>query len=304
MTQEARATRVDAVLETHSYAINKRWLERFSPRNYFCLLARGLCAMISANIITVNEEANIADCIASVRQVCDDIVVVDSGSQDQTTAIARELGAKVIEQPYLGDGIQKNVALEYVEHDWVLSLDADERLTPEIVASIHQLDLAATEHDAFAFRRRNMIGSRWIKVCGWYPDYCIRLYNRHNARFADVKQHASVVATNPKRVDADIIHYSFENLGQLFAKPGRNFSGRAAKIMFQKGKRANAVSPFVHGLNAFVRKYIFQRGFMGGVDGMTVAISAGLNSYLKYAKLLEYQRDPKVLEAEDFNKIW
>jgi glycosyltransferase involved in cell wall biosynthesis len=179
--------------------------------------------MISANIITFNEEANIADCIASARQVCEDIVVVDSGSQDRTTAIARELGAKVVQQAYLGDGVQKNIALAHVKYDWVLSLDADERLTPEMVEAIGQLDLAATEHDAFAFRRR---------------------------------------------------------------------------------KRANSFSPFAHGLNAFVRKYIFQRGFMGGVDGMTVAISAGLNSYLKYAKLLEYQRDPKVLEAEDFNKVW
>ncbi|MGO3354921.1 MAG: glycosyltransferase family 2 protein [Halomonas sp.] len=260
--------------------------------------------MISANIITFNEEANIADCIASARQVCDDIVVVDSGSQDRTTAIARELGAKVVQQAYLGDGVQKNIALTHVKYNWVLSLDADERLTPEMVEAIGQLDLATTEHDAFAFRRRNMIGSRWIRVCGWYPDYCIRLYNRHHARFADVKQHGSIKAANPKRLNADIVHYSFANLGQLFAKPGRNFSGRAAKIMFQKGKRANAFSPFIHGLNAFVRQYIFQRGFMGGVDGMTVAISAGLNSYLKYAKLLEYQRDPKVLEAEDFNKIW
>ncbi|MBT2787667.1 glycosyltransferase family 2 protein [Halomonas sp. ISL-106] len=260
--------------------------------------------MISANIITFNEEANIADCIASARQVCDDIVVVDSGSQDRTTDIARELGAKVVQQTYLGDGIQKNIALAHVAYDWVLSLDADERLTPEMVEAIRQLDLAETEHDAFAFRRRNMIGSRWIRVCGWYPDYCIRLYNHRHARFADVKQHARVIAANPKRLNADMIHHSFDNLGQLFAKPGRNFSGRSAKIMFQKGKRANAFSPFAHGLNAFIRKYIFQRGFMGGVDGMTVAISAGLNSYLKYAKLLEYQRDPRVLEAEDFNKVW
>lgn len=260
--------------------------------------------MISANIITFNEEANIADCIISARQVCDEIVVVDSGSQDRTVAIAHELGAKVVRQEYLGDGIQKNVALSHVEHDWVLSLDADERVTPQMAQIVRQLDLDATEHDAFAFRRRNMIGSRWIKVCGWYPDYCIRLYNRQHARFADVKQHASITASNSKRIDADIIHYSFANIGQLFAKPDRDFSGRAAKIMYQKGKRANSFSPFIHGLNAFVRKYIFQRGFIGGVDGMTVAISAGLSSYLKYARLLEFQRDQKVLKKENFNKVW
>ena len=183
-------------------------------------------------------------------------------------------------------------------------MDADERLTDEMVKSVKALDLSTTQHDAFAFRRRNYIGSRWIKQCGWYPDFCIRLYDKNQTRFAAVKQHAAVKAKNPERMNADIIHYSFENLGQLFAKPGRNFSGRAAKIMYQKGKRANSFSPFTHGLNAFIRKYIFQKGFLGGVDGMTVALSSAVNSYLKYAKLLEYQRDPKVLEKEDFDKVW
>jgi glycosyltransferase involved in cell wall biosynthesis len=260
--------------------------------------------MITGVIITLNESQNIVECIQSLQQVCSEIIVVDSLSHDTTQQLARDAGAIVVEQAYLGDGFQKNVGLEYCSNDWVLSMDADERLTPEAVEAIKQLDLAQTPHDAFAFKRRNYIGSRWIKQCGWYPDYCIRLYNKSKTRFSEVKQHASVQASNPKRLDADLIHYSFENLGQLFAKPGRNFSGRAAKIMYQKGKRANAFSPFSHGLNAFIRKYIFQQGFLGGVDGMTVALSSAVNSYLKYAKLLEYQRDPKVLEKENFDKIW
>lgn len=260
--------------------------------------------MITGVVITLNEANNIKECIESMQQVCSEVIVVDSLSTDTTLEIAESLGAKVISQAYLGDGIQKNVGLDYAENDWILSLDADERLTPEMVSEIKKLNLDNTEHDAFAFRRRNYIGSRWIKQCGWYPDFCIRLYNRNLTRFAAVKQHAAVQAKNPLRLNADIIHYSFENIGQLFAKPGRNFSGRAAKIMYQKGKRANSFSPFSHGLNAFVRKYVLQKGFLGGVDGMTVALSSGINSYLKYAKLLEYQRDPKVLEKEDFDKVW
>ncbi|GED22643.1 glycosyltransferase family 2 protein [Halomonas halmophila] len=260
--------------------------------------------MISANIITLDEADHIADCIASVRQVCDDVVVVDSGSQDATVAIAESLDARVVHQPYLGDGLQKNIALEHVRHDWVLSVDADERLTAEMVEAIRRLDLADTPHDGFAFRRRNMVGSRWVRVCGWYPDYCIRLYDRRRTRFGEVKQHASVGAANVRQLDADLWHYSFANLGELFTKAARNFSGRSAKIMYQKGKRANGWSPFLHGLAAFVRKYLFQKGFMGGIDGLSVALSASLNSYLKYAKLLEYQRDPQVLANEDFNKVW
>ncbi len=260
--------------------------------------------MITGVVITLNESRNIKECIESLQQVCNEVVVVDSMSTDDTLKIAESLGAIVVSQPYLGDGLQKNVGLDYASNDWVLSIDADERLTPELVTEIKKLNLAETTHDAFAVKRRNYIGSRWIKQCGWYPDYCIRLYNRTLTRFAEVKQHSSVQAKSPQRLDADLIHYSFENLGQLFAKPGRNFSGRAAKIMYQKGKKANSFSPFTHGLNAFIRKYVFQKGFLGGVDGMTVALSSAVNSYLKYAKLLEYQRDPKVLENEDFNKVW
>lgn len=259
---------------------------------------------ISGNIITLNEEKNIAACIESMRAVCDEIIVVDSGSTDNTIEIAKSLGATIVKQPYLGDGIQKNVALNHTQNTWVLSLDADERLTPEMTQAIQQLDLDSTSIEGYSFRRQNMIGNRWIKQCGWYPDRCIRLYNTDKTRFADVKQHAKVQTKNIKNIDADIIHYSFNNIGELFAKPGRNFSGRAAKIMYAKGKRANSFSPFTHGLNAFIRKYIFQKGFMGGVDGMTVALSSAVNSYLKYAKLLEYQRDPSVTKQDDFNNIW
>ncbi|WP_286295375.1 glycosyltransferase family 2 protein [Vibrio apostichopi] len=260
--------------------------------------------MITGVVITLNEEKNVEECILSLQRVCDEVIIVDSESTDNTVELASKLGAKVIPQPYLGDGIQKNVGLDYASNDWILSIDADERLTDECVDSINALNLKQTEHDAFAFRRRNYIGSRWIKQCGWYPDFCIRLYNRNKTRFSAVKQHASVQANNPCQLDADLIHYSFENLGQLFAKPGRDFSGRAAKIMYQKGKRANSISPFIHGLSAFIRKFVFQKGFLGGTDGMTVALSSAVNSYLKYAKLLEMQRDPKVLEKTDFNKVW
>lgn len=259
---------------------------------------------ITGVIITLNEAQNIAECIASLQTVCNEIIVVDSGSQDQTREIAESCGAKVFVQPYLGDGPQKNYGLQFATNDWILSIDADERLTPELIAEINQLDLSKTQNDGFAARRRNYIGSRWIKRCGWYPDYCTRLYNRQKTRFKDVKQHSFVDAQTPQKLKADLIHYSFKNLGELFAKPGRNFSSRSAKIMYQKGKRANAFSPAVHGINAFFRKYVVQLGCLEGIDGLTVSLSSAMNSYLKYAKLLEYQRDPKVLQAEDFNKVW
>ncbi|MFC0267513.1 glycosyltransferase family 2 protein [Kushneria aurantia] len=259
---------------------------------------------ITGVVIAQNEAANITACLASLARLCSELIVVDSGSGDATRELARAAGATVIDQPYLGDGPQKNVGPSHAHHRWVLSLDADERLSDEAVAAIAALDLAATEHDGFALRRRNHIGSRWITSCGWYPDYCLRLYNRERTAFGDSRQHASVQAARPCRLEADIDHYSFANLSELFTKAGGRFSTRAAKIMYLKGKKVNACSPFIHGANAFLRKYLFQRGFTAGVDGLSVALSASLNAYLKYAKLLEYQRDPRVREHEDFDRVW
>lgn len=260
---------------------------------------------ITANIITLNEEKHIRACIESLLPVCDEVYVIDSGSKDQTVAIAESMGAKVIYQPYLGDGIQKNVVLEHASNDWILTLDADERVTPEMQQAIKELELDGQEQTAFAFRRRNMIGSRWIKQCGWYPDYCARLYNRNYVKYKEVKQHGSLNTDQVKNIQADIIHYSFRNIGELFAKPGgRQFSTRSAKIMYAKGKKVGPWSPFLHGMNAFIRKYIFLRGFMGGLDGFTVSLSAAVNSYLKYAKLIEFHRDPSTTQHDDFKNIW
>ena len=220
---------------------------------------------ITGIVITLNEQNNIRDCIENMQTVCDEIIVVDSNSSDQTREIAAELGAKVIVQEYLGDGFQKNFALNDASSDWILSLDADERLTPEMIAEIKSLDLKSTKYDA---------------------------------------QHSYVETKNYKILHGDIIHYSFKNLGELFAKPGRNFSTRSAKIMYEKGKKANSFSPVLHGINSFIRHYIFGLGFLDGIDGFTVSLSSAVNGYLKYAKLLEYYRDPKVLNSENFNKIW
>ncbi len=259
---------------------------------------------ISGIVTTLNEEHNIADCIASLRLVCDEVVVVDSYSSDRTCEIARELGAKVVLQSYLGDGIQKNVALAHVKNRWVLSIDADERLMPSLVEAIKALDLDHTSFDGFAVRRRNMVGSRWVKACGWYPDYLVRLYRHDRLRFRDVKQHAGVPTDNTCKLKGDLMHYRYRNIGELFAKPGRNYSTRGAKILYLKGKQANAFTPVLHGVGAFLSNYFLRKGFLGGIDGLTLSLAVATNSYLKYAKLLEYQRDKQVRDQEDFEQVW
>lgn len=260
--------------------------------------------MISGIVTTLNEERNIAECIHSLQQVCDEVIVVDSLSKDRTREIAEQEGARVFIQSYLGDGIQKNVALQYVKNDWVISIDADERLTPELVDFLKHTDFRTTPYDGFAVRRRNYIGSRWVKSCGWYPDYLVRIYRHSKLRFADVKQHAWVPTDNTLRIKADLIHYRYKNLGELFAKPERNYSTRGAKILYLKGKKAHSWTPVFHGVGAFLSNYFLRGGILGGIDGLTLSLAVANNSYLKYAKILEWQRDPQVREQEDFNNVW
>lgn len=259
---------------------------------------------ISGIITTLNEERNILDAIHSLQQVCDEVVVVDSLSSDRTVAIAQEAGAKVVLQPYLGDGIQKNVALQHVKNPWVVSIDADERLTPELVEFLEHTDLDATPYDGFAIRRRNYVGSRWVKACGWYPDHLVRVYRHSKLRFRDVKQHAYVPEHNTLRIKADLIHYRYRNIGELFAKPERNYSSRGAKIIYLSGRKVHAWTPVFHGVGAFLSNYLLRGGILGGIDGLTLSLAVANNSYLKYAKVLEWQRDPKVREQENFDQVW
>ncbi len=258
---------------------------------------------ITGVIITLNEEKNIAEAIDSLRPLCSEIIVVDSQSTDRTCEIALEKGARIIVQEYLGDGPQKNRAVEIATNDWILSMDADERLLPESVAKLRELPLASTDFDAFALRRRNLIGSRWIRFAGWYPNYVVRLYNAKKAQYESKQEHARITAKNVERLQVDILHYSFKHLGELFSKADR-FSTRGAKLLYAEGKRAHVFSPLLHGSAAFVKKLFLQGGILGGVDGFTVSISAFVHSYLKYVKLIELHRDQRVRDAMNLDKIW
>ena len=258
---------------------------------------------ITGVIITLNEERHIVACIESMKQVCSSIIVVDSCSGDRTRELAEKAGAKVVVQEYLGDGPQKNVGPDLSETPWVLSLDADERLTPEMVAEIKALNLADSPVPAYGFPRKNYIGSRWIRHSGWYPDVCVRLYDHRKVRWKDMRMHSFVETRDFRVLKGNIIHYSYRGIGELFRKAD-SYSNAIAKNMYQRGKRAGAMSPFLHGLSALLKHYVIKGGFLDGVDGMTVSISSAINSYLKYAKLLEFQRDPEILNKEDFSKVW
>ncbi len=259
---------------------------------------------ITGIITTLNEEQNIVECIQSLQKICNEIIVVDSFSTDNTIFLAEQLGAKVFKQTYLGDGIQKNFGLQFASNKWIFSLDADERITDELASIINTLDITNSTFDAYAVGRRNYIGSRWIKCCRWYPDYCTRLYNKERTQFTDTKEHACVLSNNVCKLKADILHYSFKNIGELFGKKERDYPTRSAKIMYCKGKRANAFTPIMHFCSAFFTKYFLHGGVFGGVDGFTISISSACSTYQKYARLLEFQRDEKVRQTENFDNVW
>lgn len=247
---------------------------------------------ITGNIITLNEEGNIKTCIESLQSVCDEIIVVDSNSSDKTVEIATSLNATVISQAYLGDGPQKNVALKHAEHNWILSIDADERLDQKMINAISSVKQKEHHPDAYSFKRKNYIGDRWIQHCGWYPDVCVRLYNKNEARFRDVAGHSGVEAKQVEQLDGNIIHFSYKNYHDLLYKTNR-FSSRGAKMLLDKNRKANGFSPFVHFMAAFFRKYFLQKGFLQGLDGLTISLTASINSYMKYAKLIEMRKSSK-----------
>jgi glycosyltransferase involved in cell wall biosynthesis len=245
---------------------------------------------ITANIITLNEEKNIKAVIDSVRQVCDEIIVVDSLSTDKTCEIAQSLGAKVVKQPYLGDGPQKAYGVQFAKNDWVLSIDADERLDTNAVAAIQNLNLTQTSYDAFSFARKTYVGKNFIKL--WYPDRVTRLYNKTKCGYSNKMGHAKVEAKNICDLDADMLHYSYEDYIHMI-RTTEKFIKRGAKIAHEEGKRANSFDPFVHGIGALFKALVLKGGVFHGIHGLNVAVISAFSSYMKYALMLEMQENEK-----------
>ena len=243
---------------------------------------------ITANIITLNEEKNIADVIKSAQAVCDEVLVVDSESSDRTREIAESLGARVVIQPYLGDGPQKAFGAPLAKHDWILSIDADERLDANAVEAIRNLDLEHTPYDAFSFARKTYVGKHFIKL--WYPDRVTRLYNRTKCGFSTAGGHAKVETENVRALDADMLHYSYEDYSQMI-RTTHKFITRGARIAHEEGKRAGVFDPFLHGVGALFKALILKGGAFHGIHGWNVAVISAFSSYMKYALMLEMQEN-------------
>ena len=247
---------------------------------------------LSVILITRNEEANLADCLASLEGIAQQVVVVDTNSSDRTLDIAKSYGA-VIAQPqdWPGFGPQKNRALDLATGEWVLSLDADERLTPalksEIVTAIHH----SAHVDCFAIPRLSWYCGRFIRHSGWNPDYVDRLFKRGSARFSDDLVHERLIPSGQvAKLENPMLHYSFMNYSQVLQKIDR-YSTASAEQAFAKGKTSTPLKAVLHGAWSFFRTYFLRAGFLDGPQGFTLAMSNAQGTYYRYIKLWHLIRE-------------
>ncbi|WP_454689548.1 glycosyltransferase family 2 protein [Achromobacter aloeverae] len=242
---------------------------------------------LSVIVITKNEAAHIVACLESVA-FADEFIVVDSGSSDNTVELARDMGATVEQTAdWPGFGPQKNRALALAQGEWVLSIDADERVTPELAREIRQA-IETGDKDAYEIPRLSEFCGRFIRHSGWWPDPVLRLFRRGAGRFTDAAVHEKVVPVSTwraGRLEAHFIHYSYPNLEALIAKSNR-YSSDAATMMYARGKRASIFSALGHGFWTFVRIYLIRRGFLDGRQGVVLAVTAAAGSFSRYAKLM------------------
>jgi glycosyltransferase involved in cell wall biosynthesis len=240
---------------------------------------------LSVAIIARNEERNLPACLASVA-FADEIVVVDHASSDRTASIARERGARVVETTdWRGFGAQKNRALDACTGEWILSLDADERVTPALRGAIERA-LAQPRFEVYEMPRLSTYCGRFMRHGGWHPDYVRRLFRRGAARFSDATVHESLVTDRPVgRLDEPIVHYSFRTMDEVIAKMNR-YSSDSAAALAARGEAPGLASAIVHGLAAFLRTYVFKLGFLDGRRGFLLAVSNAEGSYYRYVKAM------------------
>ena len=243
---------------------------------------------ITATIITLNEEANIRDCIKSAQKICDEVIVVDSLSTDNTVEIAESLGAKVLKQAYLGDGPQKSFAVPYAKNDWILSLDADERLDNDCIDEIRDLDLSLADI-TYAFRRKNFVGNKWIKAAGFYPDRVTRLYNKQTAGYLPLKAHSKVVGGSVTQLNGHILHRTYDDY-RHWEQRINELSTRDAWAKYEQGKRCSEAGAAPRALFALFKKLFLKRGLIQGADGWLVAMTTMFHVYWKYMKLAELSK--------------
>lgn len=244
---------------------------------------------VSVTVITRDEAANIPACLASVSWA-DEVLVVDSGSTDGTADLARAAGARVIVREWPGYSAQKDFAASEAGHDWILSVDADERVTPALAAEVRQRLSTDPAEAGFRIPRVTWHLGRWIRTTDWYPDPQLRLYDRRRAHWNGRAVHESVIADGPVGLlTAELQHYAYRDISQHLATMDR-YTTLAADQMFADGRRAGVVDLVVHPAAAFARNYVLRGGFQDGIAGFVISTMNAGYVFLKFAKLWDRGR--------------
>jgi len=246
---------------------------------------------LSATIVTLNEERNIARAIESLR-FADEVLVVDSGSQDRTVDVARRLGARVIEEPWRGYAGQKNFAAQAAAHDWILSIDADEAVNEELEGEILALKQDGPRFNAYTMPRLAQYCGRWIRHGGWYPDRKIRLYRRGFAEWQGAFVHESVKTTHPVgQLNGHLLHFTCGSLSE-HVRTVDKYTTLAARELAERNQPVPLTRLTLDPAWTIFRTYILRRGFLDGPQGIAIAWMAGLYTFLKYAKAREPHANP------------
>jgi glycosyltransferase involved in cell wall biosynthesis len=250
-------------------------------------------AKLSVTIITHNEEANIARCLDAARWA-DETIVVDAESADRTVEIARPLADKVLVKPWEGFGVQKNFAAAQAANDWILNLDADEFVTPELAGEIQAVIAGGRKETAFYIARRNQFCGRYLKHGGCYPDFQLRLFRRDAGQFNDRLLHERFVTTGTiGYLKNDLLHWTFPTLDVFYGKFER-VTRLGAEHLWAQGRRARLSHFIGRPLWKFFKSYFLQQGFRDGMPGFLYASLSAIHVFVRYAKLWEIEHNPNL----------
>lgn len=247
---------------------------------------------ISATVITLNEEKKIERCLQSLIGVADEIVVVDSHSTDKTEEICCRFNVRFIRNKFPGYVAQKNFAVNLATYDYILSLDADEMLSDKLKAQILNVKENGFEYDGYSFNRFNNYCGKWIRFCGWYPDKKIRLWNKSKGEWTGTDPHDKVLLpkSNVMHLKGDLLHFAYLTVDEHLVQMNK-FADVAAKAKYKKGKKSIfVIHILLNPVFKFVKKYIFQLGFLDGYYGFVFCAAASSLNFFKYLKLYEYNR--------------
>jgi glycosyltransferase involved in cell wall biosynthesis len=245
---------------------------------------------ISATVITLNEQRHIRQCLESLQGIADEMIVVDSGSQDATLEIAAQLGAKTFVHDWTNYAEQKNFASSLAQYEWILSLDADECLSSSLRQDILRAKQNGTHGVAFEFPRKAFYLGRWIEHSGWYPDHKIRLFLKESAQWEGRFVHEALRVNGPiVRLQGDLLHYSCQSISEHLQSLDR-YTTLAAEDLWHRQKRSSSADLLVSTLAAFLKTYYFKQGFLDGKQGFLIACFAGYYNFIKYAKLWELEQ--------------